>query len=317
MTLCLRTFLNTDLPVLVDIWRKQPAGHRTAARVNQATFDERVLGKPYFDASGLVIALLDDQPVGFAHAGFAPDPGRNTLDTTTGIISHLALVQSVVAEPSIFQQLIEQCLAYLRRAGAAVCYLGSRFPDNPFYLGLSGGALIPGILDSDHALVHGAQQAGFSPSERVVVLQKQLTGYRPQVDRRQMSIRRQFDFVINDHPRLPSWWDTCQLCHANVVQSALVDQRSGEPAAQALFWDMQPLSTSWGMATMGLYHFEVAEPYRRGGLGTFLVGETLREFAKDGVALVEVQLLESDSRGVQMATKLGFAPTAYATQFSL
>ncbi|HMP79387.1 MAG TPA: GNAT family N-acetyltransferase [Pirellulaceae bacterium] len=315
MNLSFRTFLNTDLPALVEVWRRQVHLHRLAARVNQATFEERILSKPYFDPAGLILAFDNERPVGFAHTGFAPHPNQDGLDPSTGIISMLAIAQSHVENTAVADELTQRGIEFMKQRGATSIYFGGRFPDNPFYLGLYGGALVPGILDEDSNTLGTAARAGFQHDGRVLVMQKSLIGFRPQVSRQQMSIGRKYEVVIDHDPRMANWWHACQLGNDQIVHSQLIEQRTGEPVASAIFWEPQPMASSWGLAVMGLFEFQVVENQRRSGLGTYLLCESLREFAKDKLTHVEVHVLESDTRGVQMATKLGFETVASATQW--
>ena len=70
-----RSFLNTDPPLLVDIWRRQPPLRGQVSTISRAMLDHYVFSKPFFDADGLILAI-DEQsenkiPLGFVHAGFS------------------------------------------------------------------------------------------------------------------------------------------------------------------------------------------------------------------------------------------------------
>ena len=46
--------------------------------------EQFVFSKPYFDPAGLIVALRDDKPVGFVHAGFGPNDEGTALATELG-----------------------------------------------------------------------------------------------------------------------------------------------------------------------------------------------------------------------------------------
>ena len=67
-----------------------------------------VLSKPYFDRQGLILAVDDGQPVGFAHAGFGPGPTGDSLSTDIGVICMLA------TQPHPDEEAVEAAGATLR-----------------------------------------------------------------------------------------------------------------------------------------------------------------------------------------------------------
>ena len=64
----LTPFSPVRLPALVDFLNRVLAGHRHWAPITPADFTERVLAQSGFDATGLILAVLDGQVVGGVHA---------------------------------------------------------------------------------------------------------------------------------------------------------------------------------------------------------------------------------------------------------
>ena len=81
-----RTFRNTDPPLLCAIWRSRDGYPGLSQPVSVELFEQLVFSKLHFDYEGLVLALEDERPVGFAHASFEPDEQRAAMSTKTGVV---------------------------------------------------------------------------------------------------------------------------------------------------------------------------------------------------------------------------------------
>lgn len=301
-----RSFLNTDPPLLVEVWRRQKRFRGLADRISGTTLEELVFSKPYFDPAGLLLAVDGEQPLGFVHAGFGPNPERQDLDLATGVIAALRVIESPASE-EVARGLLERALAYLGERGAHTVYAGSAFPFAPYYLGLYGGSRIPGVLDDDLAARRGLSDAGFQQADEILIFQRHLAGYRTLVDRQQMAVRRQYQVTTDTDPDSANWWDACTLGSTLRTRFTLTDRKSNAESAVVTFWDMQPLASCWGVTAMGLYDLQVNAEARRCGLGTFLVCESLRALSQQGISLVEAQVRRADAIACNMFQKLGFA----------
>jgi len=224
-----RSFLNTDPPLLVDLWNRLPKVSGLVEQTDYSTLERHIFAKPYFDREGFSIAEENGKIVGFAHAGFSPQESLAELDYQTGIVSQLRLDASVT-DGSIASKLLAMSVDYCRSKGATTIHAGCFFPHSPFYLGLSGGS-------------------------------KQVSG-------------------------------------------------------SVSYWDMQPLSNCHGGQARGLYNLSVAEDLRRGGIATYLVGESLKHLAKSNVTMVEAQTQSSDAASQALFEKLGFKKTSSGTLLS-
>ncbi len=81
----------------------------------------------------------------------------------------------------------------------------------PFYVGLYGGSELPGILDSDPQHQGFFRAAGYREIDRTVVLHRELTGFRPYVDRQQMLLRRRIRVESACDPPFRTWWEACTV----------------------------------------------------------------------------------------------------------
>lgn len=300
-----RPFLNTDPPLIVDVWRRQKRLRGLADRISGTVLEELVFSKPYFDPFGLIIALDENKPLGFVHAGFGPNETRQDLDQRIGVISALRVIENESAD-QVARGLLNRALEYLQQQGAETCSFGSAFPFAPYYLGLYGGSRIPGVMDDDSSARQQLLAAGFDQQEEILIYQRHLAGYRTIVDRQQMSVRRQHQVASNTDPDSSNWWDACTLGSTNRNRFTLHERKNNERVAEVTFWDMQPLASCWGINAMGLYDLQVTADARRCGLGTFLVCESLRTLSQQGISLVEAQVRKSDAIACNMFLKLGF-----------
>src|SRR6185295_20264195 len=88
-------------------------------------------------------------------------------------------------------------------------YGGGLRPVDSFYLGLSGGSEISGVLDSDARGQSLYSSHQYSQCGATAVMQLDLAKFRPLVDRQQMQLRRQTAFHSVLDPPTRSWWDAC------------------------------------------------------------------------------------------------------------
>lgn len=300
-----RSFLNTDAPAIVDIWRSQQPSRVIASSVTRIDMDRMVFEKLYFDAAGMIVAVKDGVPVGFAHCGFGPNAENSDLDYSVGAISQLRILAGEDVD-SISPELIKRAVEYLKSKGSKSCFAGSRFPASPFYLGIYGGSRVPGVADEDVVMSEAFLNFGFEKKDSVNVDQLRLSGFRPSVDRKQMQIRRQYSVTPIVDPKPLNWWESCTYGWHEIFGFWLVDKKTQEEMGRVSFWEIQPLSTEWGTRTMGVCDLRIADEHRRSGLATFLLGESFRQLAMQAVSIVDLQFLDSDEPMHGLAKKLGF-----------
>ncbi len=299
-----RPFLNTDPPRIVEIWRAYPPSRSRVQSVSVDVLERHVFSKPYFDRQGLIMALDDDLPVGFVHAGFGASEDQRTLDKSKGVTA-MIMVLPHPRQDEILEELLGRSEQYQAEQGAREIYGGGCSPLNPFYIGLYGGCQIPGILSSDPELVQLYERSGYEASCRKRVLQRQLAGFRPKIDRAQMLIRRKYRIEPALDPAVRSWWEACTYGNASRTMFRIFPRQSDESVGEVIFWDMEPLASSWGVHANGLLHLDVSADDAE-SLATFLVGEAFRQIQSQGVKLVEVQCDESDQPALAFYQSLGF-----------
>ena len=258
----------------------------------------------------------DGKIIGFAHAGFSPQESLAELDYKTGIVSQMRLDASV-ADGDVANTLLKMSVDYCRGKGAATIHAGCFFPHSPFYLGLYGGSRLPGVIEQDQQVLAGFKEFGFVEHDQIIILELQLSELTSIMGRQQMSVRRNYLINASSDPIEQSWWESCTLGVAGRERFTVINKRSKEVSGTVSYWDMQPLSNSYAGKARGLYNLSVNEDLRRGGIATYLVGESLKHLAKSGVTMVEAQTRSSDAASQALFEKLGFKKTSSGTLLSL
>jgi GNAT superfamily N-acetyltransferase len=300
-----RTFRNNDPPRLAEIWRDQPPQRGRAQPMTAGVFDQFVLSKPYFDPAGLIVALSDNIPIGFSHAGFGPNEEQNGISTETGTTYQL-LLRSERRNIGLARELLARSEDYLRQRGAKVIYAGGIRPLNAFYLGLYGGSELPGILAGDPIFHDACRENGYREIDRVVVLQLDLAMFRAPIARNLRQLRREMSCHEVQAPPVRNWWEACTTGAFERVCFSLMRPGSKETLADVWFWDVEPLSTSWGAHAVGMFDLEVHSQQRRKGLATFLLGEAFERLRTRGILLVEAQTMQHNEPAIKLYNKLGF-----------
>ncbi len=301
-----RCFRNDDPPRLADAWRAADLGPCAMQPMTSALLETCVFSKPYFDREGLIVTLDGDRVVGFAHAAFGPNADRSAIDTSVGT-TMLVVVVPHEEERAIGDGLLARCEDYLRRRGAGVILGGGSTDMCGFYLGLYGGAALPGVLLSSPGMQDVFRRRGYEEAERIAVLRRPLGGFRPPVNRLQLAIRRTTTLRVIDEPARRSWWEAATTTGIALRRYEL-RSNADDLLGSASFWDMQPLAAAWGVLAAGLMHVDIEGTRRRQGLASHLVAEAMHDLAQEGITLVETQVVESNAAALQLFQKLGFAP---------
>lgn len=308
-----RCFRNEDPPRLADVWRSADLGPAAIQPMTTALLEAAVFSKPYFDREGLAVAVEGERLVGFAHAAFGPNADGSGLDRSRGSTLLVAVVPHP-AQLEIAGGLIARCEDYLVRRGARELLGGGSAELRGFYLGLYGGADLPGVLDSSTVMRKAFEQSGYVPAERIAVLRRSLAGYRPPVNRLQLAIRRKTKLHAIDEPSRRTWWEAATTTGIALRRYELRSEAE-EVLGSVSFWDMQPLAGSWGIAAAGLLRVDIEGTRRREGLAHYLVAEAMHDLSQEGVAVVETQVSESNGPAVRLFEKLGFEPTERGTLY--
>jgi ribosomal protein S18 acetylase RimI-like enzyme len=300
-----RPFRNSDPPRLAEIWRNQPSQRGLMQPMSAGLFEQFVTSKQYFEPEGLIVAVREGAPVGFVHAGFGPSDDEMSLSFDLGA-TYLLMLRDDQRDAELADELLARAEAYLRERGSKVLYAGGIRPLNAFYLGLYGGSELPGVLASDPVLGDACRRNHYGEVDRVVILQRDLSRFRPPVTWAQRQLRRETTVREELNPHADTWWTACTTAAFDQMRFSLEPTAGGAALADVFFWDIEPLSTGWGVATSGMYELQVARDRRRQGIATYLLSEVFARLASRGIVRVEAQTMQTNAAAIALYKFLGF-----------
>ena len=218
-------------------------------------------------------------------------------------------------EAEVAGGLLAECEAFLVGRGAKTIHGGPVRKISPFYLGLYGGAELPGVLDSDTVSRRLYQDNGYEVVDRTLIYRRDLSGFRPPVDRRQVQFRRHMTVeVVADLP--PSdWWDACTTGDFELTRFYLVPRGQRASVASVTVRDIGSTTASGPGRVAGIMDVDVDPAHRRQGLATYLLHESLRQLSQQGVVQVEGHASEKNTLGISVYEKLGLTHSDQATVF--
>jgi ribosomal protein S18 acetylase RimI-like enzyme len=310
-----RQFCNSDSPALAAVWNESFTGRGAVCLKHCSPFENYVFAKPYFDPAGLIVASVDDEIVGFAHAGFAPNRGRTAVDPSIGILCLLG-VRPSHRRQGIGSELLARSERYLQDRGAKELRAGPLPPENPFYFGLYGGSNNAGFLDSDPAAEHFFRKHGYEIRATSIVCQRPLSVTLPSADVRFGALRKQFEIqmVAAGHGR--DWWDECVYGPIELVDFQMQEKSTGVIPASVSAWEMEGFSVRWNQPSVGVVNLQVEESWRRRGLAKFLLSQVLRHLQEQFFGLIEAQTPAGSEAGLGLLRSLGFEQVDTGKQYT-
>jgi hypothetical protein len=254
----------------------------TAAQLEQFVF-----GKTYFSAAGLTVAVDGARPIGFSHAGFAPNTAGNEMDETTGVISRIMCVPHA-ERGVILVELLAAAEHYLLEQGAKKAYAYTADGLGPFYLGFYGSAQLPGVLRSDDETLNLLQGVGYAEIGGSIIWQRSLVDVSLPMDFTQQRLRRVYTTEIIEDPIAGSWWEAINTSCWESLGYRLVNKNNGNVVAEARVWLMHPISCAWGLPVVGLHFFQATKAAWQEGCPITLLSDIIKDLSARRVAIMEL-----------------------------
>lgn len=300
-----RPFRNTDPPQLIKLWNACELGRGAVQSIRCDMLDALIFAEPYWDRLGLIVAVLEGEIVGFAHAGFGPNELGSDLSHEIGVIC-MVMVHPAHRLRGIGRELVARVENYLRSFGAERIEAGETPRRNPFYLGLYGGGNSPGFLDSDCHAAPFMAAVGYRPDRRYLVFQKDISQQNDPFDVRMVSIRRAMELVVTDRPVDASWWWFTRQGRFDSIRFLLQPKQGGAPVAALSCWGLDLFAMTWGQRAIGFTHVIVPDDERQKGFAKTVIIEAIRRLREEMVTLVEVQVAETDLPTLSLIESLKF-----------
>ena len=309
-----RPFCNVDPPAIVSIWQSRAEQPGVTQPVSVDLLEQLVFGKACFSETGVFMAFDAGRPVGFAHAAFGPNQERNWISTDIGVICML-MVRPDTVEAEVADGLLQRCETFLADRGAKTIHGGPVRQVSPFYLGLYGGAELPGVLDSDKVCQRLYAANGYEIVDRTLIYRRDLSSFRPPVNRRQMQYRRKMSVEVIPDPPPGDWWEACTAGDFELTRFDLIPRGGSAAVAGVTVRDIGPASSSRPGRMAGIMDVHVDRPHRRQGMATHLLYEAFRQLSQQGVIQIEGHAGEQDALINSLYEKLGLVQAEKATIF--
>ncbi len=301
-----RAFHNTDPPHLLKLWHAAGLGRGAAECLSIDAFEVLIFSQPYFDPEGLIVAIENNEVVGFLLSGFGPNSEGSALDYSQGVIC-AAIVHPDYRRQGIGREMVSRAEAYLKSKGATQIFAGSSGLRSPFLSGLYGGTRPSGFLVSDAAAAPFIESIGYQPVESTRIYQRDLLGQKSPIKFHLVNLRRKMQLTISDDYQAPNWWWLTRLGRLETLHFELVP-KSGEAAvASATVVGLDLYIPKWEERVIGLTDVFVREDQRGKGYGQILLLEIARRLQDELITKLEMHIEESNVVACQVAEAVGYA----------
>ena len=300
-----RHFRNGDPPQLLKLWHEAGLGRGAAFGITCDALDLLVFSVQYFDPRGLIVALEDDQIVGFVHAGFGSNDTGSAISPQSGVIC-LVLVHPDFRRMGIGTELVRRAEAYLQNAGTIVVQAGAAPPRDPFYMLLYGGCEAAGFLASDPLADPFFRALKYEPRDRLLLYQRDLKASPDPIDFRVVTNRLKYQLLITDQPRtLAPWWVT-RMGQLETLRFQEIPRHGGESVAECLCVGLETYTHTWKCRAVGLSDLFVPPPQRRKGYAKTLLLDVCRRLREEQVDVVEMHVSADNADGIKLLESTGF-----------
>jgi ribosomal protein S18 acetylase RimI-like enzyme len=300
-----RHFTNFDPPRIAQIWNDSLGGRGAALLRMVAALERYHLAKLYFDPAGLILAFVDETPVGFVHAGFGPNQPGNDIDRSRGVICAL-VVRPPFRCNGIGSELVKRAEQYLVGRGATSLFAGPHWPLDPFFVGLYGGSDAPGFLISDQLAQGFFEKRGYTAIRRRLVYHRPLD--RPLIinDPRFAELRKRYEVTVQPRVTLSNWWHENVVGTLEPLEIRVEDRSTRAVVGRTLCWEMEGYSWRWNVPAAGVLDFTIHEGLRRQGLGRFFLAHVLRYLQEQYFGVCEAHCENNHDAAIGLLTSLDF-----------
>lgn len=320
MDLTIQPFRNNDLSAVCEIWNAHHAvdagsGWMATGGIQSDRMELFAQSKIYFESEQLLIARLEQQPVGFIHLCGLPSDSQEALLSDQMGIAALCIKPSGF-ESAVAKALLEAADKFCVSRGGQRLVMRPALPHCSFYLGIGPADSLASTLSTEGRLCGWLNAAGYKPAIPTTIWELPLNAFRVPGDRIQILVRRRsaVDRQLEE-PTLP-WWQACVLGHAEVTAFHLFDRVEKRALQEVILWGLAPELTRGSQAVCWMWPpsldyspedapVEIAPIDRL----VFLLAEALRDLQQERVEVVRTVTNSEANQMHAGLQRLGFRAT--------
>ncbi len=312
----IRSFLNTDTPVLAKLWHDHHSAFQSKSECSISVWDQCILSKPFFKIDSLVLAINKDRaPVGFIHFGFASNSDGSGESDSSAILHRICIAPNE-QEDAIAKCLIEHALKSLRSQEAKELSAYGSTESNAFYLGVGEGDNLMGVFAKDVRSQRWLAQAGFTLSRPTECWELELSAFRPPMDRTQISIRRTCTVGRLLDEDTHEWWLSSVLGHCEQIRFNLVLRTPPKVENEIMFWFPDPTILGVDSSVVRLWLPSVPEADEAKERFVYLMAESLRQLQQERRRAVRTFASANQQRSITLLQRLGFHSVEHGMVFA-
>ena len=278
-----RPFNNSDPPRIAAFWQRHPL-QGLARPVTPMVLERVILGKLYFHADDLLLAIDRDQLLGLLHFARLPVSDQEEGAVAT-LCLNMLLVDPACDSPSgVADELLH---AGLVRCGGQVCTVHP-CQQNLFYTGLYGGTCFPGFLESDSIVIQALQRCGFQVTHRRGIFRAVASQISFPMDRETRQLRRQTRSTTQPLLLAPDWRQASACSHLQRTLVQLESSPGGDLLGQVETWDPSPLVDGWSGPVTGIHCLQNHGAENHDVVSRALVAEAIAFIQRTPAAYVEI-----------------------------
>lgn len=273
-----------------------------------------MLSKLYFKPEHLLLALDEnDLAIGFVHFGEGMPGTRWGTDihpdheerSSFGLI-HALCVAPHADEDRIAYQLIAHAVGSMRQRGLPRCLAVGSLDASIFYLGISEGDNLMGVLDTDARMNKWLEHCGFRGVAQTECWDLSLDAFRPPVDRQQISIRRTCSISRILEESHPSWWVSTVLGHCDQSRFHLIAHAPDRAEMEILYWSPDATIRGVDSTTARLSLPQMASDETNRERMVCLIAESARQLQQERKRIIRIITHREDAPMHALFHRLGF-----------
>ncbi len=227
----IRSFLNSDIGDLADLWCMHHAAYRPAPSVSHAMFEQAIASRLFFDPTHLWIAKERDVTLAWCQ--------WFEIDSATAAIYGLCFRPEESALPAAAELLV-QVQQHLAAKGVQELQIGVDHQRGLGYQGLDPVGHGLGVDMADDRSNTLLESAGFIQAQRIDRWEIQTANFRAPVSRDFMNLRRSTRMEMTTADNATNQDDISAMIHLETDRYRLIDTVVRQPLAHIDVWTSDP-----------------------------------------------------------------------------